>query len=99
MIPGSNTESYPAFDHIGLRGKPRKKPQPEFATAEVRAYISVAGVPEFCPAGVLLHATKSTDMSLSHLSTLKCRRPGPGSNPQSRAQKASAIPTTLPRPT
>ncbi|KAJ4436201.1 hypothetical protein ANN_18831 [Periplaneta americana] len=28
MIPGSNTESYPAFAHIGLRGKPRKKPQP-----------------------------------------------------------------------
>ncbi|KAJ4447258.1 hypothetical protein ANN_09262 [Periplaneta americana] len=42
-----------------------------------RRYISVTGVPEFCPAGVLLHATKSTDMSLTHLST-----PGPGSNPQ-----------------
>ncbi|KAJ4447861.1 hypothetical protein ANN_09870 [Periplaneta americana] len=39
-------------------------------------------VPEFCPAGVLLHASKSTDMSLSHLSTLKCHRPCPGSNPQ-----------------
>ncbi|KAJ4444800.1 hypothetical protein ANN_06597 [Periplaneta americana] len=45
--------------------------------------ISVSpDVPEFCPAGVLLHASKSTDMSLSHLSTLKCHRPGPGSNPQ-----------------
>ncbi|KAJ4451628.1 hypothetical protein ANN_03097 [Periplaneta americana] len=32
------------------------------ATAEV---ISVAAVSEFCPAGVLLHASKSTDMSLS----------------------------------
>ncbi|KAJ4445324.1 hypothetical protein ANN_07129 [Periplaneta americana] len=28
MSPGSSTESYPAFAHIGLRGKPRKKPQP-----------------------------------------------------------------------
>ncbi|KAJ4448099.1 hypothetical protein ANN_10111 [Periplaneta americana] len=53
-------------------------------------------VPEFCPAGVLLHASKSTDMSLSHLSTLKCHRPGPGSNPQPWAQKASAIPTCQP---
>ncbi|KAJ4438832.1 hypothetical protein ANN_14785, partial [Periplaneta americana] len=58
-------------------------------------YISVAGVPEFCPTGILLHASKSTDMSLSHLSTL-CHRPGPGSNPKPRAQEASAIPTTLP---
>ncbi|KAJ4452128.1 hypothetical protein ANN_03646 [Periplaneta americana] len=58
-----------------------------------RGYISVASVPEFCPAGVLLHATKSSDTNLSHLSTLKCHRPGPGSNPQPRAQKASAIPT------
>ncbi|KAJ4448380.1 hypothetical protein ANN_10396 [Periplaneta americana] len=50
------------------------------ATAEV---ISASpDVPEFCPTGVLLHASKSTDMSLSHLSTLKCHRPGPGSNPQ-----------------
>ncbi|KAJ4432108.1 hypothetical protein ANN_20723, partial [Periplaneta americana] len=44
-------------------------------------YVSSPNVPEFCPAGVLLHASKSTDMSLSHLSTLKCHRPGPGSNP------------------
>ncbi|KAJ4442118.1 hypothetical protein ANN_11984 [Periplaneta americana] len=66
---------------------------------EERGYISVAGVPELCPAGVLLHASKSTDMSLSHLSTLKCHRPGPGSNSQPRTQKASAIPNTLPRPT
>ncbi|KAJ4445787.1 hypothetical protein ANN_12472 [Periplaneta americana] len=50
------------------------------ATAEV---ISASpDVPEFCPEGVLLHASKSTDMSLSHLSTLKCHRPGPGSNSQ-----------------
>ncbi|KAJ4428611.1 hypothetical protein ANN_24655 [Periplaneta americana] len=28
MSPGSSTESYPAFAHIGLRGKPRKKSQP-----------------------------------------------------------------------
>ncbi|KAJ4435085.1 hypothetical protein ANN_23660 [Periplaneta americana] len=50
------------------------------ATAEV---ISASpDVPEFCPAGVLLHASKSTDMSLSHLSTLKYHRPGPGSNPE-----------------
>ncbi|KAJ4438619.1 hypothetical protein ANN_14566 [Periplaneta americana] len=63
-------------------------------TAEV---ISASpDVPEFCPAGVLLHASKSTDMSLSHLSTLKCHRPGPGSNPQSWALKASAIPTRQP---
>ncbi|KAJ4450176.1 hypothetical protein ANN_01583 [Periplaneta americana] len=41
-------------------------------------------VPEFYPAGVLLHASKSNDMSLSHLSTLKCHRPGPGSNPHRR---------------
>ncbi|KAJ4436089.1 hypothetical protein ANN_18716 [Periplaneta americana] len=34
-----------------------------------RGYISVAGVPEFCSA-VLLHASKATDMSLPHLSTL-----------------------------
>ncbi|KAJ4430371.1 hypothetical protein ANN_22587, partial [Periplaneta americana] len=58
-----------------------------------RSYINVAGVPEFCPAGVLLHATKSSDMSLSHLSTLKCHRPGQGSNPHPRAQKTSAVPT------
>ncbi|KAJ4448681.1 hypothetical protein ANN_00071, partial [Periplaneta americana] len=39
------------------------------ATAEV---ISASpDVPEFYPAGVLLHASESTDMSLSHLSTLK----------------------------
>ncbi|KAJ4447809.1 hypothetical protein ANN_09817 [Periplaneta americana] len=59
-------------------------------------YISVAGVPEFCPARVLLHANKSTDMSLSHLNTLKCHRPRLGSNPQ---PQASAISTTLPRAT
>ncbi|KAJ4448479.1 hypothetical protein ANN_10495 [Periplaneta americana] len=35
-----------------------------------RGYISVAGVSEFCPAGVLLHASKSTDMSLSHLNAI-----------------------------
>ncbi|KAJ4432853.1 hypothetical protein ANN_21492 [Periplaneta americana] len=29
MSPGSSTESYPAFAHIGLRENPRKKPQPE----------------------------------------------------------------------
>ncbi|KAJ4448841.1 hypothetical protein ANN_00232 [Periplaneta americana] len=63
---------------------------------QMRGYISVAGVPEFCPAGVLLHASKSTDMRLSHLSTLKCHRPGPGSNPQPWAEKASAIPTRQP---
>ncbi|KAJ4442815.1 hypothetical protein ANN_04408 [Periplaneta americana] len=35
------------------------------ATAEV---ISASpDLPEFCPAGVLLHASKSTDMSLSHI--------------------------------
>ncbi|KAJ4429848.1 hypothetical protein ANN_22052 [Periplaneta americana] len=28
-----------------------------------RGYIRVAGVPEFCPAGVLLHASKSTDLN------------------------------------
>ncbi|KAJ4447601.1 hypothetical protein ANN_09608 [Periplaneta americana] len=28
MSPGSNTESYPAFAHIGLRENPGKKPQP-----------------------------------------------------------------------
>ncbi|KAJ4444954.1 hypothetical protein ANN_06753 [Periplaneta americana] len=28
MSPGSSTESYPAFARIGLRRKPRKKPQP-----------------------------------------------------------------------
>ncbi|KAJ4435567.1 hypothetical protein ANN_18183 [Periplaneta americana] len=28
MSPGSSTESYPAFARIGLRKKPRKKPQP-----------------------------------------------------------------------
>ncbi|KAJ4435797.1 hypothetical protein ANN_18416 [Periplaneta americana] len=62
-------------------------------------YISVVGVPEFCPADVLLHASKSTDMSLSHLNTLNWHRPGPGSNLQPRAQKTSSIPTKLPRPT
>ncbi|KAJ4431370.1 hypothetical protein ANN_19967 [Periplaneta americana] len=59
-----------------------------------RGYISVVGVSEFCPAGVLLHASKSTDMSLSHLNTLKCHRPGPGSNPQPRLQKARAMSDT-----
>ncbi|KAJ4427781.1 hypothetical protein ANN_25434 [Periplaneta americana] len=49
-----------------------------------RDYISVADVPEFCTVAVLSHASKSTDMSLSHLNTLKCHRPGPGSNPQPR---------------
>lgn len=62
-----------------------------------RDYISVAGVPEFCPAGVLLHAGKSADMSLSHLSTLKSHRPGSGSNPQPRAQKVSTVLTTSSR--
>ncbi|KAJ4435500.1 hypothetical protein ANN_18116 [Periplaneta americana] len=60
---------------------------PGFLKAISKGYISVAGVPEFCPEGVLLHASKSTDMNLSHLNTLKCHRPGPGSNPQPRAQK------------
>ncbi|KAJ4439736.1 hypothetical protein ANN_07864 [Periplaneta americana] len=64
-----------------------------------RGYISVVGVPEFCPAVVLLHASKSTDMNLSHLSTLKCHRPGPGSNLQARAKKANSIPTAPTRPT
>ncbi|KAJ4428465.1 hypothetical protein ANN_24502 [Periplaneta americana] len=53
------------------------------ATTVFRGYISVAGVPEFCPAGVALHASKSIGMSLSHLNTLKCHRPGP----QSRAYR------------
>ncbi|KAJ4438331.1 hypothetical protein ANN_14273 [Periplaneta americana] len=39
-----------------------------------RGCISVAVVSEFCPSEVPLHASKSTDMSLSHLSTLKCHR-------------------------
>ncbi|KAJ4429790.1 hypothetical protein ANN_21994, partial [Periplaneta americana] len=69
----------------------------KFSIPLVKGYFSVASVPEFCPAGVLLYANKSTNMSLSHLSTFKCHQPGPGSNPQPRAQKASAIPTTLPR--
>ncbi|KAJ4437448.1 hypothetical protein ANN_17592 [Periplaneta americana] len=64
-----------------------------------RGYISVLGMPEFCPAGVLPHPSKSTHISLLHLNTLKCHRPGPGSNPQPRTQKASAITTTLPGPT
>ncbi|KAJ4439860.1 hypothetical protein ANN_07988 [Periplaneta americana] len=34
-----------------------------------RSYISVAGVPEFCPAGILLHASKSADMSMLYLFT------------------------------
>ncbi|KAJ4449105.1 hypothetical protein ANN_00500 [Periplaneta americana] len=85
MSPGSNTESYPAFAHIGLRENPGKT---------LNQVISVSpDVPEFCPAGVLSHSSKSTDMSLSHLSTLKFHRPGSGSNPQSWALKASAIPT------
>ncbi|KAJ4436941.1 hypothetical protein ANN_17073 [Periplaneta americana] len=73
------------------------------ASSNVRA-VSVAtlgssSVSEFCPAGVLSHASKSTDMSLSHLNTLKCHRPGQESNPQPRAQKASAMTTKLPMPT
>ncbi|KAJ4427934.1 hypothetical protein ANN_23944 [Periplaneta americana] len=70
-----------------------------YRTKPIRGYISVAGVPEFCPAGVLLDASKSTDMSLSHLSTHKCHRTGPESKPQPRAQKASAISTAPPRAT
>ncbi|KAJ4428243.1 hypothetical protein ANN_24260, partial [Periplaneta americana] len=59
--------------------------------ATVEVISASPDVPEFYPAGVLLHASKSTDMSLSHLSTLKCHRPGLGSNPQPWAYKASAI--------
>ncbi|KAJ4442780.1 hypothetical protein ANN_04372 [Periplaneta americana] len=33
-------------------------------TRNCRGYISITGVPEFCPAEVLLHASKSADMSL-----------------------------------
>ncbi|KAJ4435578.1 hypothetical protein ANN_18194 [Periplaneta americana] len=80
MSLGSSTESYPAFSHIGLTENTGKNLNQTLATAEV---ISASpDVPEFCPAGVLLHASKSTDMSLSHLSTLKCHQPDPGSNPQ-----------------
>ncbi|KAJ4449611.1 hypothetical protein ANN_01014 [Periplaneta americana] len=68
-------------------------------THNCRGYISVTSVPEFCLAGVHLHASKSTDMSLSHLSTLICHQPGPGSNPQPREQKARVIPTAPPRQT
>ncbi|KAJ4430180.1 hypothetical protein ANN_22390 [Periplaneta americana] len=66
----------------------------ENSERERQGYTFVDGMPEFYPAGVLLHVSKSTDMSLSHLCTLKCHRPGPGSNPQSRAQKPSTVPTT-----
>ncbi|KAJ4449758.1 hypothetical protein ANN_01162 [Periplaneta americana] len=41
MSPGSSTESYPAFDHIGLREKPRKKPQPD---GPFRRYLSSSSV-------------------------------------------------------
>ncbi|KAJ4449420.1 hypothetical protein ANN_00819 [Periplaneta americana] len=51
-------------------------------TSQSEVISASPDVPEFCPAGFLLHASKSTDMSLSHLSTLKCHRPGLGSNPQ-----------------
>ncbi|KAJ4427031.1 hypothetical protein ANN_26830 [Periplaneta americana] len=113
MSPGSTTENYPAFAHIGLRENPGKnlnqitcpdresnpghlvsRSDAQTVTPQVwaqqntfdvrgrclcyvlfndarncRGYISVADVQEFCPAGVLLHASKSTVMSLSHLST------------------------------
>ncbi|KAJ4436777.1 hypothetical protein ANN_16909 [Periplaneta americana] len=64
-----------------------------------KGYISVAGMPEFCPAGVLFHDSKCSNMSLWHLSTLKCHRPAPGSNPQPRAKEASTIPTAPSRRT
>ncbi|KAJ4431212.1 hypothetical protein ANN_19809 [Periplaneta americana] len=35
MSPGSNTESYLAFAHIGLRENPGKKPQPEPQIADI----------------------------------------------------------------
>ncbi|KAJ4438261.1 hypothetical protein ANN_14200 [Periplaneta americana] len=103
MSPRSNGESYPAIklnSNANLLGtwSVIETRSDMIASRNCQGYISVAGVPEFCPAGVLLHANKSTDMSLSHLSTLKCCQPGPGSNPQPRAQKARAIPTALPGP-
>ncbi|KAJ4432387.1 hypothetical protein ANN_21006 [Periplaneta americana] len=56
----------------------------------VQSGISVAGVPENFVLQEEIHRTsKSTDMSLSHLSTLKCHRSEPGSNPQPRAQKGT----------
>ncbi|KAJ4442603.1 hypothetical protein ANN_04192 [Periplaneta americana] len=98
MSPGSSTESYSAFAQIGLRENPGKKPQPGnlprpgfepvppgFAARRANRYST----------GVPLHASKSTDMNLSHLSTLKCHRPGSGSNPQPQAQKAKVIPIAL----
>ena len=56
-------------------------------------YISVFGdveVPEFCPEGVLLRASKSTDTRLTYLSTFKYHQTEPGSNLPSWGQKASA---------
>ncbi|KAJ4427220.1 hypothetical protein ANN_24837 [Periplaneta americana] len=97
---------YVTFDQREIFWKLQKKCS--FDTSSVRlkipkaeckiekGYISVADVPEICPAGVILHASKSTDMSLSHLSTLKCHRPGPGSNPQPWTWKGSAKLTRQP---
>ncbi|KAJ4449722.1 hypothetical protein ANN_01126 [Periplaneta americana] len=59
-----NTVRYPLprleFDDTGVKHK----------QITLLGYISVADVPEFCPARVLLRASKSTGMSLSHLRTL-----------------------------
>ncbi|KAJ4441315.1 hypothetical protein ANN_11169 [Periplaneta americana] len=152
MSPGSNTESYPAFAHIGLRenpgknlnqsesivisssGKTNKKlmqkharfstskdaiwhvrllvydvqlPQKkatmvtsqskgQFSSQYYHCHVhqslrnnilckkmeqfrsdgctSVTGVPQFCPTGVLLHASKSTDMSRDRIRNLGHRR-------------------------
>ncbi|KAJ4432796.1 hypothetical protein ANN_21435 [Periplaneta americana] len=64
-----------------------------------RNILDVLSVDRFTQSGVLLHASKSNGMTLLHLNTLKCHRPGPRSNPQPPAQKTNAIPTTLPRQT
>ena len=49
-----------------------------------------AEMPEFCRAGDLLRASKSTDTRLTYLSIFKCHRTEPGSNLPSWGQKASA---------
>ncbi|KAJ4435286.1 hypothetical protein ANN_17896 [Periplaneta americana] len=103
----AESRNFPELMNV-TRGRPRPGKHPQAAAAvefyrhrleHRKGYITVAGVPEFRPAGVLLRATISSDMSLSHLSTLKCYRTGPRSNPQPRAHKASAIPSPPPRAT
>ncbi|KAJ4446230.1 hypothetical protein ANN_12924 [Periplaneta americana] len=72
MSPGSNTEIYPAFAHIGLRENPGKKPQPGHLhekEKEIKRRISLAWKAFWNLKFIVLERTLSKKLRMEILET------------------------------